>query len=88
MENSERFFRNVDCKYFSCHEGCDPERFNCLFCFCPLYSLGEECGGNFRYVGEDRKVKSCMECALPHDPAFYDAVMERLRELAAIPRPH
>ena len=44
------FFQNRDCEYFPCHQGADPENFNCLFCYCPLYALGEKCGGNFRYT--------------------------------------
>lgn len=80
MKNSHRFFRNVDCKYFPCHQDCDPERFNCLFCFCPLYPLGKECGGNFRYVGKRGDVKSCEDCALPHDPDFYALVIQKLKE--------
>ena len=26
------------------------ESFNCLFCYCPLYALGDQCGGNFTYI--------------------------------------
>ena len=43
MENSHRYFRNVDCAYFPCHEVKNPEEFNCLFCYCPLYFI-EDCG--------------------------------------------
>ena len=42
------FFSNKECEYFPCHAGADPENFNCLFCYCPLYALGDKCGGNFR----------------------------------------
>ena len=41
------FFANTACRWFPCHETADPEHFNCLFCFCPLYPLGEACGGDF-----------------------------------------
>ena len=41
------FFSHKKCEYFPCHKGADPENFNCLFCYCPLYALGEKCGGNF-----------------------------------------
>ena len=34
------FFSNRECEYFPCHKGADPENFNCLFCYCPLYALG------------------------------------------------
>ena len=37
-----KFFSHRECEYFPCHKGADPERFNCLFCYCPLYLLGEK----------------------------------------------
>ena len=37
------FFQHKDCEFFPCHRGLDPEEFNCLFCYCPLYCLGETC---------------------------------------------
>ena len=44
------FFQNRACEYFPCHKGVADEDFNCLFCYCPLYLLGDECGGNFEYL--------------------------------------
>ena len=38
------FFQHKQCEYFPCHAGADPETFSCLFCYCPLYCLGENCG--------------------------------------------
>ena len=38
------FFQNRDCEYFPCHPGADPDTFSCIFCYCPLYALGENCG--------------------------------------------
>ena len=35
------FFQNSECEYFPCHKGADPKTFSCLFCYCPLYALGE-----------------------------------------------
>ena len=58
------FFANTACRWFPCHETADPERFNCLFCFCPLYPLGEACGGDFAYTPSG--VKDCSACLLPH----------------------
>ncbi|MEA4968920.1 MAG: cysteine-rich small domain-containing protein, partial [Candidatus Pelethousia sp.] len=43
------FFCHKECEYFPCHETSHPEEFNCLFCYCPLYALGERCGGHFSY---------------------------------------
>lgn len=59
-----QFFQNTGCEYFPCHEGIPAEDFNCLFCYCPLYALGPNCGGNFTYT--DRGRKNCKGCNLPH----------------------
>ena len=61
---SSTFFTNRSCAYFPCHEGVDERDFNCLFCYCPLYALGPDCGGNFTYTKKGRK--NCKKCALPH----------------------
>ena len=45
-----KYFAHKDCEYFPCHEGADPENFNCLFCYCPLYLLGDKCGGSFTFT--------------------------------------
>lgn len=37
------FFQNKECEYFPCHKGVKEEDFNCLFCYCPLYTLGKHC---------------------------------------------
>ena len=42
---SDRYFRNEACPYFPCHPTGEGGYFNCLFCYCPLYVLGESCGG-------------------------------------------
>ncbi|MBO6147619.1 MAG: metal-binding protein [Lachnospiraceae bacterium] len=75
MENSERFFRNTECRYFPCHKGVGEEDFNCLFCYCPLYLLGEKCGGD--YVIKNG-VKSCINCTRPHDPANYEDIIRKV----------
>ncbi len=43
-----KFMSHRECEFFPCHEGADPDNFNCLFCYCPLYALGEACGGPSR----------------------------------------
>jgi len=63
MKNPE-FLQNKECKYFPCHKINDVNKFNCLFCYCPLYMLKEECGGNFKYT--PRGIKSCVNCIIPH----------------------
>ena len=45
-----KFFQHRECEFFPCHKTEDEENFNCLFCYCPLYALGENCGGNFKYT--------------------------------------
>ena len=54
MNNNFSYFQNKDCIYFPCHKT-DGEFFNCLFCYCPLYALGDKCGGNFKYIEEGIK---------------------------------
>jgi Zn-finger protein len=74
-----KFFQHRDCEYFPCHEVKNPENFNCLFCYCPLYALGSECGGNFSYT--DKGIKNCMSCSFPHQQENFDLVLEKLRVL-------
>ena len=71
------FFANRSCKYFPCHKGADPDSFNCLFCYCPLYAMGTECGGNFRLTRSG--VKDCTGCLVPHRRENYEMIMEKLR---------
>ncbi len=76
------FFRHTACEFFPCHETRHPESFNCLFCYCPLYALGERCGGSFRYT--ESGVKDCKDCLLPHRRENYAYVTGRFPELAAL----
>ncbi len=79
--DSASFFTNGACPYFPCHEGVDPERFNCLFCYCPLYALGPRCGGAFTYT--ERGVKDCSACTRLHDGDGGAAVVRELFPLLA-----
>ncbi len=72
-----KFVQNRECEYFPCHKGVPEEEFNCLFCYCPLYMLGNECGGNYFYNRKD--VKDCSRCIKPHDKGGYDYVMEKMK---------
>lgn len=74
-----KFFQHTGCEYFPCHRTVDEENFNCLFCYCPLYALGEDCGGNFIYMANG--VKDCSGCMVPHVRGNYDFVMKKLAEL-------
>jgi Zn-finger protein len=95
IPNGSSFFRNVDCAYFPCHEGVDPQVFNCLFCYCPLYALGPACGGDFSYT--ESGTKDCSACTRLHQgdrgAAIVRALFPQLAELARRPkdvaeRPH
>lgn len=79
MSEHYRFFQNTQCEYFPCHRTEHPEKFNCLFCYCPLYALGKKCGGNFRY--NDKGYKDCSLCMVPHCPENYERITGRYREI-------
>jgi len=79
MENNHRFQQMRECEYFPCHKTSGDYEFSCLFCYCPLYDLGDRCGGVFKYK-EPNGVKSCIDCELPHMPEYYDTVVDKLRE--------
>ena len=79
MEKKYSFFQHKECEYFPCHPTERPEDFNCLFCYCPLYALGKNCGGDFRYV---KGTKDCSSCIRPHLRENFDMVQNRFEELA------
>ena len=74
-----KFFQHRDCEFFPCHEDLKEEEFNCLFCYCPLYALGENCGGNFVYL--DNGCKDCSNCTIPHDQSSYEYILEKFEEI-------
>ena len=73
------FMSNEACEYFPCHKGVEVGEFNCLFCYCPLYALGEDCGGNFTYTREG--IKDCSGCLIPHQAGSYEYIAARCGEL-------
>lgn len=73
------FFCHKECEYFPCHKTDDRENFNCLFCYCPLYALGDKCGGNFRYT--EKGVKDCTNCLLPHKRENYGYITGKFSEI-------
>ena len=75
------FFQNTECEYFPCHKGVAPARFNCLFCYCPLYMLGQDCGGEFRYT--EKGIKDCTDCVVPHIPENYGRITGKYAEIIA-----
>lgn len=80
-EDSSRFFQNTSCEFFPCHKTENMNDFNCMFCFCPLYSLGDRCGGNFYYT--DKGIKSCLNCSFPHERNNYGQITDKLKMLNA-----
>ena len=79
-----KFMSNTQCEFFPCHDGADPAKFNCLFCYCPLYVLGPDCGGDCTYT--EQGLKDCTACTLPHTPEGYDYIIERYEDIARLVR--
>ena len=73
------FFQNSACEYFPCHKCQDPENFSCLFCYCPLYALADQCGGNFTYTEEG--IKDCSGCVIPHIRENYQRIVCKMGEV-------
>ena len=71
-----QFCQNRECEFFPCHQGVKEENFNCLFCYCPLYTLGDACGGGFTYL--ENGIKDCSHCLVPHRKENYDKIMEKM----------
>ena len=82
MPKEYSYFSHHKCEFFPCHQGADERNFNCLFCYCPLYALGEACGGDFRYTKDG--IKDCRRCLYPHLRENYDEITKRFGEIAEI----
>ena len=76
------FFQHKQCEYFPCHKTEQPEQFNCLFCYCPLYALKDKCGGNFRYL--ESGIKDCSNCLVPHGEKGFEHVMAHRKEVVEL----
>ena len=74
-----KFNQNRKCEFFPCHKGMKEDDFSCLFCYCPLYALGDQCGGNFAYL--ENGIKDCSRCLIPHRRENYDKIMEKMGEV-------
>ncbi len=73
------FFQNRDCEYFPCHKGIADDAFSCMFCYCPLYALGGNCGGNFTYT--EYGIKDCSNCLVPHRRENYLKVLQKIGDV-------
>lgn len=82
MSNNYKFFNHKDCEYFPCHKTNKPEEFNCLFCYCPLYALGKNCGGNYKY--NEKGIKDCSQCMLPHNKKNYEYIMSKFQDIVKV----
>ena len=83
MKNEHyRFFQNRRCEYFPCHKNIPAEDFNSLFCYCPLYTLGQKCGGNCTYGANG--VKMCTDCTFPHHRENYHKIIDHFSEIMAV----
>ena len=80
-ENDYSYFSNRSCKYYPCHKTTS-EDFNCLFCYCPLYALGDRCGGNFCYT--EKGIKDCSKCLIPHSENGYEYVLKKFKEVSEL----
>lgn len=76
------FFQNRDCEYFPCHRGAEADSFSCLFCYCPLYALGDQCGGSFAYTQQG--IKDCSNCLMPHRRENYGKIMEKVPQIVEL----
>lgn len=77
IDKHYKFFQNTKCENFPCHKIDREENFNCLFCYCPLYYLGDKCGGKYKYT--DKGIKSCIDCDIPHEKENYELIKSRLQ---------
>lgn len=77
-----KFFQHKDCEFFPCHQVKDQDKFNCLFCYCPLYALGTKCGGNFTLM--ENGCKDCSSCLVPHGVKGYDYVMSKWNDIVKL----
>ena len=73
------FFQNRECEYFPCHSGADPETYSCIFCYCPLYCLGDDCGGSYVYTEDG--IKDCSKCLRPHRRENYGTICEKMSKV-------
>lgn len=76
-QNNCQYFCNSECEYFPCHKTNSTDNFNCIFCYCPLYSL-EDCGGNFKVLANG--TKDCSDCLIPHSESGYEYILKKLQK--------
>ncbi len=76
------YYCNKECEFFPCHKLPENGFFNCLFCYCPLYALGDKCGGGFRYT--ENGVKDCSKCTIPHSEIGYSYITKKFWQISEL----
>jgi Zn-finger protein len=80
MSEFYKFVQNRDCEFFPCHDQVEESEFNCLFCYCPLYGLKDQCGGNYVYL--ENGIKDCSHCKVPHiKNKGYNFIMKKVNDV-------
>ena len=75
MSDHYKFFSHKQCEYYPCHQ---LDEINCLFCYCPMYSMSN-CPGSKTYIEKNgKKIKVCTDCTFPHRPENYDKIIQIL----------
>ena len=64
-----KFFQHKQCEFWKCHKT-PVWKFNCLWCFCPLFNT-KECVNN----------NQCEECIFPHVKDNYDTIIKSLKRI-------
>ena len=82
MTQNYSFFQNKRCEFFPCHSISHEDTFNCLFCYCPLYALGDRCGGNCTFTEDG--IKDCSDCLIPHSQGGYEYITSHFKDVAAL----
>ena len=83
--DEELLFTHTGCPFYPCHEVPDGIKFNCIFCYCPLYALGPDCGGDFCYMEDG--TKDCSKCTIMHEGTKgFERVREKFPELENLAR--
>lgn len=82
VQEKYKFFSHTECDFYPCHEVKEGAKFNCLFCYCPLYALGDKCGGNYKYMEDG--TKDCSKCLVPHGEKSYDYIISKWGEIAEL----
>lgn len=71
IEATNNLYKQPNSICMKCH---NVETINCIYCYCPLYTL-ENCGGNFILLSGD--IKDCSNCIKPHTKDFVKSYLKQ-----------